>query len=46
MKELGYGIGALIIILLIVAVFTFTYNTSVENEYFANYLELEKQLRD
>ena len=41
----GYGFGIIITILLLAAIFSFSYNTEIENEYFQNYLELDSQLK-
>lgn len=35
----SYGFGLTIIILLIVAIFAFSYNSSIEKEYFSNYVK-------
>lgn len=43
-QYVGHAFGATIIILLIIAIFSFSYNTHVENEYFRNYLELSEHL--
>ena len=40
----GYGFGLIITILLLAAIFSFSYNTEVENEYFQNALELNEQI--
>ena len=37
---------AVITILLIVAIFSFNYNSSVEKEYFENFLELDNQIKN
>jgi hypothetical protein len=42
----GYCFGLVITILLIVAIFSFNYNTSVENEYFENFLEFDNILKN
>jgi len=41
----GYCFGMIISILLIVAIFSFNYNTSVEKEYFENFLALDEQIK-
>jgi nicotinamide riboside transporter PnuC len=45
-EYVGYCFGLVITILLIVAIFSFNYNTSVENEYFENFLELDSMLKN
>jgi hypothetical protein len=45
-EYMGYCFGFVITILLIVAIFSFNYNTSVENEYFENFLELDSILKN
>lgn len=40
----GYGFGIVITILLLTAIFSFSYNTNIENEYFNNYLDIQQQL--
>ena len=44
-EYVGYCFGLVITILLIVAIFSFNYNSSVEKEYFENFLELDNQLK-
>jgi len=43
-EYVGYCFGLVVTILLIAAIFSFNYNSSVENEYFANFLHLDKKL--
>jgi len=38
--------GLVIIILLIAAIFSFHYNSSVEKEYFENFLEIDNQIKN
>lgn len=45
-EYVGYCFGLVITILLIVAIFSFNYNSSVEKEYFENFLELNNQLKN
>jgi nicotinamide riboside transporter PnuC len=45
-EYVAYCFGLVITILLIVAIFSFNYNTSVENEYFENFLELDSMLKN
>jgi hypothetical protein len=45
-EYVGYCFGVVITILLIVAIFSFNYNSSVEKEYFENFLELNNQLKN
>ena len=45
-EYVGYCFGLIITILLIVAIFSFNYNSSVEKEYFDNFLQLDKEIRD
>jgi len=40
----GYGFGLIITILLLATIFSFSYNTAVENEYFQNALEINEHL--
>lgn len=42
----GYCFGLIITILLIVVIFSFSYNTSVEKEYFDNFVKLDKELKN
>lgn len=42
----GYGFGVIITILLLATIFSFSYHTEVENEYFKNYLELDSQINN
>jgi len=43
-EYIGYCFGLVITILLIVAIFSFNYNSSVEKEYFENFLALEEEI--
>ncbi len=43
-EYVGYCFGLVITILLIVAIFSFNYNSSVEKEYFDNFLALDEQI--
>jgi hypothetical protein len=45
-EYVGYCFGLVITILLIVAIFSFNYNSSVEKEYFQNFLELDNQIKN
>lgn len=45
-EYVGYCFGMIITILLIAAIFSFNYNSSVEKEYFENFLELENQIKN
>lgn len=45
-EYVAYCFGLVITILLIVAIFSFNYNTSVETEYFENFLELDSMLKN
>lgn len=45
-EYVGYCFGMVIIILLIAAIFSFNYNSSVEKEYFENFLELDNQIKN
>jgi hypothetical protein len=45
-EYVGYCFGLVITILLIVAIFSFNYNSSVEKEYFENFLELDKEINN
>lgn len=45
-EYVGYCFGLVIIILLIAAIFSFHYNSSVEKEYFDNFIELDKQIKN
>jgi nicotinamide riboside transporter PnuC len=45
-EYVAYCFGLVITILLIVAIFSFNYNTSVENEYFENFLEFDRMLKN
>ena len=45
-EYIGYCFGLIITILVIVLVFTFNYNTSVEREYFENFLEVDSQIKN
>jgi len=42
----GYCFGMIISILLIVAIFSFNYNSSVEKEYFDNFLKLDNEIKN
>lgn len=44
-EYVGYCFGLVITILLIVAIFSFNYNSSVEKEYFDNFLQLDNELK-
>lgn len=44
-EYVGYCFGLVITILLIVAIFSFNYNSSVEKEYFNNFLQLNNELK-
>jgi hypothetical protein len=44
-EYVGYCFGLVITILLIVAIFSFNYNSSVEKEYFNNFLQLDNELK-
>jgi hypothetical protein len=44
-EYVGYCFGLVITILLIAAIFSFNYNSSVEKEYFENFLVLDNQLK-
>jgi hypothetical protein len=45
-EYVGYCFGLVITILLIVAIFSFNYNSSVEKEYFDNFLKLDNELKN
>ena len=45
-EYVGYCFGLVITILLIVAIFSFNYNTSVEKEYFENFLTLNQEINN
>ena len=45
-EYVGYCFGLVITILLIVTIFSFNYNSSVEKEYFENFLELDNQIKN
>jgi nicotinamide riboside transporter PnuC len=45
-EYIGYCFGLVITILLIVAIFSFNYNSSVEKEYFENFLALEEEINN
>jgi hypothetical protein len=45
-EYVGYCFGLVITILIIAAIFSFNYNSSVENEYFENFLELDHQIKN
>ncbi len=45
-EYVGYCFGMVITILLIVAIFSFNYNSSVEKEYFDNFIHLDNQLKN
>ena len=45
-EYVGYCFGLVITILLIVAIFSFNYNSSVEKEYFDNFIQLDNQLKN
>ena len=42
----GYCFGMIITILLIIAIFSFNYNSSVEKEYFDNFLNLDNEIKN
>jgi len=44
-EYVGYCFGLIITILLIVAIFSFNYNSSVEKEYFDNFIRLDKEIK-
>lgn len=44
-EYIGYCFGLVITILLIVAIFSFNYNSSVEKEYFENFLVLDEEVK-
>jgi hypothetical protein len=45
-EYVGYCFGLVIIILLIAAIFSFSYNSSVEREYFENFIQLDNELKN
>ena len=45
-EYIGYCFGLVITILLIVAIFSFNYNSSVEKEYFENFLALDEEINN
>ena len=45
-EYVGYCFGLVITILLIIAIFSFNYNSSVEKEYFDNFIQLDNQLKN
>ena len=45
-EYMGYCFGLVITILLIVTIFSFNYNSSVENEYFENFLQIDNQIKN
>ena len=45
-EYVGYCFGLVITILLIVAIFSFNYNSSVEKEYFNNFLQLDNEIKN
>ena len=45
-EYVGYCFGLVITILLIVAIFSFNYNSSVEKEYFENFLALDQEIKN
>jgi hypothetical protein len=45
-EYVGYCFGLVITILLIVAIFSFNYNSSVEKEYFENFLALDEEINN
>lgn len=45
-EYVGYCFGLVITILLIVAIFSFNYNSSVEKEYFDNFIQLDNQFKN
>jgi hypothetical protein len=42
----GYCFGIIITILLIAAIFSFNYNSSVEKEYFDNFIKLDNEIKN
>jgi hypothetical protein len=42
----GYCFGIIITILLIAAIFSFNYNSSVEQEYFDNFVKLDNEIKN
>jgi hypothetical protein len=44
-EYVGYCFGLIITILLIVAIFSFNYNSSVEKEYFDNFIRLNEEIK-
>jgi hypothetical protein len=45
-EYIGYCFGLVITILLIVTIFSFNYNTSVEKEYFENFILLDQEIKN
>jgi hypothetical protein len=45
-EYVGYCFGLVITILLIAAIFSFNYNSSVEKEYFENFLALDQEIKN
>jgi hypothetical protein len=45
-EYIAYCFGLVITILLIVAIFSFNYNSSVEKEYFDNFLSLDQEIKN
>jgi len=45
-EYVGYCFGLIITILLIVAIFSFNYNSSVEKEYFENFLKINNEIKN
>lgn len=45
-EYMGYCFGLVITILLIVTIFSFNYNSSVEKEYFDNFLHMDNQIKN
>jgi len=43
-EYVGYCFGVIITILLIVTIFSFNYNSSVEKEYFDNFIKLNEEI--
>lgn len=45
-EYVSYCFGLVITILLIAAIFSFNYNSSVEKEYFDNFLVLDQEIKN
>lgn len=44
LNYIGYGFGLTVTILLLATIFAFNYHSSIEKEYFSNYIKLNKEI--